>query len=413
MIYIKITSDVDYDAIYYTLDGTNPTRDSQVYDKPFPVYNDCEIRAIAVKDEWIDSDVSILKVEVSSATPEIARTEGTASDNCFIEIVNEADYEGAEDIRFYYTLDGTEPNEGSDSFALGGRLNIKENCTVKLISGGPKSAPSVGVVQIEINDLKCQTPSISTYYDTISKTVRATISSSTENAEIFYTIDGSNPGNESYKYAGEFSIDHNCILKAVADTDTLLMSDITESNIVSFLTTPSLVFEQEDKTIRISNLGAYNLEEVQFYYTTNGINPSVNSNLYNQLEGIKASGGSTVKVIAIGLQGVSSDIASIEVPYIYHTVMFNSDGGTSVDYQSIREGAYAVEPESPTKEGYIFQYWYLDSSENPYDFNTPVLEDITLTALWTEDQTEPPVDEGTLAIVGKARVGKARVGKAE
>lgn len=385
MIYIKITSDVSYDAIYYTLDGTNPTRDSLKYEKPFPIYNNCEIRAMAVKDEWIDSDISSLWVAVSSATPEIVRKDGTASDNCFIEVINTADYEGAENIRFYYTFDGSQPDYSSDSFPLGGMLNVTQNCTVKMISGGEESAPSAGTVEITIEDLKCQIPTISQYYDTISKTARVTIISPTKDANIYYTTDGSVPGNESYSYSGEFGLDYNCTLRAVADKDNLIISDIAEAEIVSVLTTPSLYFDAVARKVTISNLGAYNLEEVQFYYTTNGIEPSIDSFLYNEIDGIQASGGSTVKVKAIGIGGVSSAVAEFEVPHTYYTVMFNSDGGTEIDYQSIREGEKAVQPETPEKAGFTFRYWYKDSPDVPYDFSTPVLEDMTLTALWEEN----------------------------
>ena len=414
MLYIRITSDVSYDDIYYTLDGTNPTRESTKYTGPFPVYNDCEVRAIAVKDEWIDSEVSSLFVEVSSATPEVSRRAGTASDNCYIDVINTSDYEGAEDIRFYYTTDGTQPDENSSSFPLGSSLWIDKNCIVKMISGGEKSSPSIGTVEITIDDLKCQTPSIATYYDAISNTIRAICSSPTKRATLYYTLDGSIPGNESFVYAGEFSIDHNCTLKVVADTNDLLISDIAESNILVTLPTPSLYFDSSNRTITISNLGDFDLADTIFYYTTNGLEPNNTSNVYNQLEGILASGGSVVKVKAVASSGISSSTAELEVPYVYYTVLFDSNGGTPVEFQSVREGGLVKEPVAPTKEGFEFIHWYKDQEEVPYDFNTPVTSEFTLYARWSQiEEPEPPVDEGTLAIVGKARVGKAIIGKTE
>ena len=389
MLYIRITSDVSYDAIYYTTDGTNPTRESNKYEKPFPVYNNCEIRAIAVKDEWIDSDITSLWVDVSSATPELVRKDGTASDNCYIEIYNKSDYEGVENLKFYYTLDGSQPNYLSEFITLDGAVNVRENCTVKMISGGEDNTPSPGTVELTIEDLKCQTPVIDQYYDTVSKTVRVILTSPTEGASLYYTLDGSVPGNESYLYAGEFGIDHNCTVRVVADTDTLLISDIAEAQIVSVLPTPSLYFDVSKRTVTVSNLGDYDLETTFFFYTTNGIEPSDSSTLYNVDTGIQASGGSVVKLVAIGIGGVQSTVATFEVPYVYHTVMFNSDGGTDIPYQSIREGDKAISPEIPEKAGFIFQYWYKD------------LEDT------------PSVDEGTLSIVGKAQVGKAILGKTE
>lgn len=62
------------------------------------------------------------------------------------------------------------------------------------------------------------------------------------------------------------------------------------------------------------------------------------------------------------------------------TVSFNSAGGTEVSPQQVKKWGTAAEPEEPTREGYLFGTWTLDGSA--YDFNTPVTEDITLTAVW-------------------------------
>ena len=64
------------------------------------------------------------------------------------------------------------------------------------------------------------------------------------------------------------------------------------------------------------------------------------------------------------------------------TVTFNSDGGSSVDAQTVPDGGTATEPDpAPTKADYTFGEWQL--SGVAYDFTTPVTEDITLVATWT------------------------------
>ena len=63
-------------------------------------------------------------------------------------------------------------------------------------------------------------------------------------------------------------------------------------------------------------------------------------------------------------------------------VKFNSDGGTALPAQSVYEGGKALKPSNPTKEGYDFVSWQLDSKN--YDFNTPITKDITLKATWKE-----------------------------
>ena len=66
------------------------------------------------------------------------------------------------------------------------------------------------------------------------------------------------------------------------------------------------------------------------------------------------------------------------------TVNFDSNGGTELESQTVISGESAVEPNSPTKEGYIFEYWYLSDSAEKYDFNSEITADITLYAKWKE-----------------------------
>lgn len=66
------------------------------------------------------------------------------------------------------------------------------------------------------------------------------------------------------------------------------------------------------------------------------------------------------------------------------TVTFNSNGGSEVPSQIIAEGALAVEPNTPSKEGYHFDGWYTDSSlMTAFNFNTPITNDLMLHAKWT------------------------------
>lgn len=65
------------------------------------------------------------------------------------------------------------------------------------------------------------------------------------------------------------------------------------------------------------------------------------------------------------------------------TVDFDSNGGTIVESQTITNGEKATKPTNPTKEGYIFDGWYLDLDDaDEYDFNSKVTKDITLEAKW-------------------------------
>lgn len=66
-----------------------------------------------------------------------------------------------------------------------------------------------------------------------------------------------------------------------------------------------------------------------------------------------------------------------------YTVTFQSEGGSEVASQ-IRANTPADQPADPTKEGYTFIGWY--NGESEWNFETPVTENLTLTAKWQINQ---------------------------
>lgn len=68
-----------------------------------------------------------------------------------------------------------------------------------------------------------------------------------------------------------------------------------------------------------------------------------------------------------------------------HTVTFDSSEGSKVDSQTVKEGDPVSKPDNPTREGYTFNGWLLGG--DPYDFTTPVMQDLTLTASWTKNKS--------------------------
>ena len=70
-------------------------------------------------------------------------------------------------------------------------------------------------------------------------------------------------------------------------------------------------------------------------------------------------------------------------PTTYHTVRFYANNATYAS-QQVANGGYATEPTPPTRSGYTFAGWYLDSSTK-YDFNTPVTSSFTLYAGWRQN----------------------------
>ena len=93
--------------------------------------------------------------------------------------------------------------------------------------------------------------------------------------------------------------------------------------------------------------------------------------------------------------GIQND-SSGTVSGTYHTVSFNSNGGSgSVPTQWFvnTDKAPALQPADPTRENSIFMGWY--NGDAKYDFTQPVTSNITLTAKWvtTNVSTEAELKE--------------------
>ena len=88
--------------------------------------------------------------------------------------------------------------------------------------------------------------------------------------------------------------------------------------------------------------------------------------------------------------GITSNIILyakwVEVSVDKFTVSFNTNGGSEIlDQVNIESGRLATTPTNPTKNGYTFVGWYMDSAlTTAFDFNTPITSNITLYAKWNE-----------------------------
>lgn len=72
-----------------------------------------------------------------------------------------------------------------------------------------------------------------------------------------------------------------------------------------------------------------------------------------------------------------------------HTVQFklNYNGAHKIPSQKVADGECAVQPEDVTRTGWIFEYWYVKTSDGiqKFDLSQPITEDVTLYARWDED----------------------------
>ncbi len=87
----------------------------------------------------------------------------------------------------------------------------------------------------------------------------------------------------------------------------------------------------------------------------------------------------------------------------YYTITFNTNGGTPIAPQKVKEGEFGVEPEQPTREGMIFHQWKSGIRVWFFESNR-MKEDVTLDAIWIDARnmfdTKNNVENGTCEVMG-------------
>ena len=68
-----------------------------------------------------------------------------------------------------------------------------------------------------------------------------------------------------------------------------------------------------------------------------------------------------------------------------YLITFDSDGGNTIESQTVNKGDKASVPTTPTKNGYKFVEWQLEGKS--FDFNTEITGNITLKAKWEQSST--------------------------
>ncbi|MBD5484315.1 MAG: hypothetical protein HDR18_02130 [Lachnospiraceae bacterium] len=128
--------------------------------------------------------------------------------------------------------------------------------------------------------------------------------------------------------------------------------------------------------------------EAVIRYTIDGTEPVEDSPVYEKPIVIIGHNDGTIIIKAVASREGMRDSEIATFTYTVSAspdsriVIFDSDGGTTVDPQVVENGKTAAKPEAPVKEGFRFIGWYLD--DEPYDFNNEITESITLKARWEE-----------------------------
>ena len=304
-------------AIYYTLNGNTPTINSDKYLNPITITHTATLKAIAVKSGMNNSDVlteNYIITPPGQVVQPAASPEGgnyTTTQNITLTTLTEG-------ATIYYTLDGNEPTTASEQYAS--PITIEQTTTLKAIAVKASMHDSDVLTEHYIITPPGQVvqPAASPEGGNFTTTQTVTLTSLTEGASIYYTLDESKPTTASEQYVSPITIEHTITIKAIAVKIDMHDSDVmTEEYII---TPPGQVVQPAanihsgtyfgNLTITLTTL----TDGAVIYYTLDGTEPTTASTMYSSL--INISKTTVLKAFAVKAGMHDSDVITVNYTII-------------------------------------------------------------------------------------------------
>ncbi len=336
-IFVTITAPKEGSRIYYTLDGSEPTTGSTLYEGTLTMKGSCTIKAIAAFDNFNNSSVAVFNYYASDYTcglPTFTRDGNTVS-------IASNPVEGT---TIYYTLDGTTPSTASSVFTE--PIAVDHNITIKAMAVNDKLFTSE-VADYEVNWFTTDAPVIA--FDGIF----ATMTCATPNSRIYYTLDGSSPTAESFLFTSAITMTGSCTVKAIAVRDNFNNSAVTSMSFDKASNTVST--PQFTKNVNAVSIKVTQTEGTIIYYTLDGTTPTAESSIYT--EPVQMTENCTLKAVALNEKLFTSEVATFDVDWFkVETPVIAFDGifATMTCATPNSRIYYTLDGSSPTAESFLF-----------------------------------------------------------
>ena len=255
-------------SIAYTLDGSDPVRpatEQTLYTKPFQVTTPgwVYVNAIAYKQGCVTSGVRNKCLEVPVAIPEIAIEDILGGKEVSIETATEG-------AKIYYTLDGSEPDESDELYKETLIFDEEVELTLKAVAVVDESQVSNLEEEDEFStssEVALETIQVGKTKEVVSSQPAGALNkgdiislySATADADIYYTLDGSDPltSATSKLYKNYFTMGDDVIrIQAYARSYGNEDSEVTSFAYARYGMASAIDIEQESVTLYANMEGA-------------------------------------------------------------------------------------------------------------------------------------------------------------
>ena len=326
----------DGTEIYYTVDGTTPTKGSLIYTGNMEMTGNCKLKAYAVNPKLFDSQTAEFTVNWFTVVDPVITVDGVYVDMACAK-------EGA---KIYYTLNGKAPTVNDNLYK--GRLTMTTSCTIKAMAVLENyNNSSVVTVSYSMDANTCGTPVIKRLGSTDFVTIESQPSDGTT---IYYTLDGSVPSTTSSKYSGNVELTENCTLKAIAVNSKLFQSSVASLDVDWFkVATPKFSYSYKEALLTIEDA----TDNSTIYYAFDE-DPTTQSAVYS--EPLLLTDNRSVHVLAVRKNYHNSDIV-VYTPdaFVCTDVTFSYDGLNLTMLSN--EGAsiyYTLDGSKPTDKSLLY-----------------------------------------------------------
>jgi Chitobiase/beta-hexosaminidase C-terminal domain len=235
-------------AIYYTLDGSQPSTASTLYSTPLTVSAAETINAIAATSGG-SSSITTSTYSFQTPAPVISPGSGALTPGTSVSMSD-----AVTGATIYYTTNGGTPNTTSTKYTAPFPVSTPQ--TINAIAYAVNGSSPITTVTYTINT-PTAAPVISPAGGTFSNIQSVSISDATSGAAIYYTLDGSQPSEASTPYSGPFTV------SASETVNTIAIAASESSTVTSVSFTISLGSSLSGKVF--SGLSAVGGAQVQLY----------------------------------------------------------------------------------------------------------------------------------------------------
>lgn len=213
---VNMSSSTPNAQIFYTLNGTDPDKSSNLYVGELTFTTITTIKAIAFSDGLPESVIAFSNYNPSVARVTITPKGGSYVDNKMVNLSTSTI--GA---MIVYTLDGSEPNINSTQFL--GPVKIEASHVLK--TKAFKEGFAESYLDSAVFEIKVTSPIFSPSASNFSDSILVSITSATSGAKIYYNINENyNPTEKSTLYERPFVISNTYFIKAIAVKEGLTTS---------------------------------------------------------------------------------------------------------------------------------------------------------------------------------------------